>query len=438
MVLGPGHTPQERKTAKIITHHLQSKGLETYSPFLDGLEADLFSMLTNDLAEGSDEKQECQHAMLLAFALDYYTLIELMDGVVLVLDGRTPDTGCVFMGAVAFASGIPVTVYKNDFRTFMPLGDNAMISGLSDFKIEKRIDDLPGKIDKLLKDSTRKYRSSNPGETLPPANRELFLLGKEMHLSLERQNQTPRGRLGHLMTEFRHSPRATSLIPDSAPSESTAINPLQISGKVYCSGPLFCPAEVKEMSDIASAVEQAGLSTYLPHRDGAEAMIGIMRSLLIRTLPFFMFSKISDRIAFSLDVSEILSCDFFVINTNGSVPDDGAVSEAGMAFAAGKPVVLFRSDKRVLLNSPYGFVHPALQVGGRFFEAVERPDNLSIQLERETRFLSGFGTHSFGSTPLPSSIHKHFRRGAAWAKIFNWLYKGKNKPIHPMVNWPGE
>ncbi len=151
-----------------------------------------------------------------------------------------------------------------------------------------------------------------------------------------------------------------------------------------------------------------------------------------------MLRKITDRIAFSIDVFEILSCGFFVINTNGSVPDDGAVSEAGMAFAAGKPVVLFRTDKRALLNGPFGFVHPALQVGGRLFRAVAHPDNLSLQLEREARFLSNFEPLSLENTPLPPSIHKHFKRGAVWAKIFKWRYKGKHRPIHPMVNWPDE
>ena len=105
MVLGPGYTPDERETVKNIAHHLQSNGLKTYSPFLDGLEADLFFMLTENLAEGETETRKYQLAMLLTFALDYYTLVELIDGVVLVLDGRAPDAGSVFMGAVAFASG---------------------------------------------------------------------------------------------------------------------------------------------------------------------------------------------------------------------------------------------------------------------------------------------------------------------------------------------
>jgi len=48
MVLGPGYTPDERETVKKIVHHLQAKGLKTYSPFMDGLEADFFFMLTDN------------------------------------------------------------------------------------------------------------------------------------------------------------------------------------------------------------------------------------------------------------------------------------------------------------------------------------------------------------------------------------------------------
>ncbi|OTP76147.1 Nucleoside 2-deoxyribosyltransferase [Caballeronia sordidicola] len=40
--------------------------------------------------------------------------------------------------------------------------------------------------------------------------------------------------------------------------------------RVYCAGPLFNARERAEMDSIASVLEQAGFSTFLPHRDGLE------------------------------------------------------------------------------------------------------------------------------------------------------------------------
>jgi len=118
-------------------------------------------------------------------------------------------------------------------------------------------------------------------------------------------------------------------------------------GKVYCSGGLFCPEEVASMERIAGALEEAGYSTYLPHRDGVEAFV--MNSVnrpLSNLLVFRPLVRFMSRATFALDIYQVLECDYFVFNMNGAVPDEGGAVETGVAFAAGKPIVIYREDSR--------------------------------------------------------------------------------------------
>jgi len=115
---------------------------------------------------------------------------------------------------------------------------------------------------------------------------------------------------------------------------------------VYCSGPLFCPEEIAGMNAIAKVLEDAGYGTFLPHRDGLERyVLGFVNTPLNNNI-LGMQDRIN-RAIFALDVYQIVErCDYFVFNMNGRVPDEGAVAEAGIAFATGKPVVLYKNDYR--------------------------------------------------------------------------------------------
>jgi nucleoside 2-deoxyribosyltransferase len=115
---------------------------------------------------------------------------------------------------------------------------------------------------------------------------------------------------------------------------------------VYCSGPLFCPEEIGAMTAIAKVLEQSGYATFLPHRDGMEAHV--MRFLNSPLGANILKSRqVVDRLIFALDVFQIIErCECIVVNTNGRVPDEGAVAEAAIAFMAGKPVVLYKNDCR--------------------------------------------------------------------------------------------
>lgn len=116
--------------------------------------------------------------------------------------------------------------------------------------------------------------------------------------------------------------------------------------RIYCSGPLFCAEEVGGMKAIADVLEKAGYRTFLPHRDGIEALVmRFGKSVTPSAIP--ALRKRIDYAIFSLDVYELLEgCDGVVCNLNGRVPDEGMIVEASLAYAAGKPLVLFKDDVR--------------------------------------------------------------------------------------------
>lgn len=119
---------------------------------------------------------------------------------------------------------------------------------------------------------------------------------------------------------------------------------------VYCSGPLFCPEELGGMAAIARVLEQAGYRTFLPHRDGLEAYVLKLANsaLSIKAGPVRPFI---DRAIFCLDMYQIVErCGSLVISLNGRVPDEGAVAEAAVAFALGKPMVIYKNDARTAFN----------------------------------------------------------------------------------------
>lgn len=142
-----------------------------------------------------------------------------------------------------------------------------------------------------------------------------------------------------------------------------SIDPL----RVYCAGPLFNQAERTEMTAIADLLCEAGFLVYLPHRDGME--FRLVHEVLIdrdwdpATAAGFLHASI-----FALDVYQLaVACDCMVWNLNGRVPDEGAVSEAAIAWTLGKPLIAYRDDVRSLIA---GRVNPLL-VGLVEFETVE-------------------------------------------------------------------
>ena len=146
---------------------------------------------------------------------------------------------------------------------------------------------------------------------------------------------------------------------------------------IYCAGPLFNQSEREEMTQLADVLQEAGYSVYLPHRDGMEFRL-ILDVLVDRkwsppVAAYFLHAAI-----FALDVYQAaVLCEGMVWNLNGRTPDEGAVSEAAIAWTLGKPIVGYKDDVRSLIA---GRDNP-LVVGLVDFETVDDMDLIPERLE---------------------------------------------------------
>ncbi|MBE3117994.1 MAG: nucleoside 2-deoxyribosyltransferase [Candidatus Atribacteria bacterium] len=118
--------------------------------------------------------------------------------------------------------------------------------------------------------------------------------------------------------------------------------------RVYCAGPLFNAKEREEMAQVAKALEDAGYATFLPQRDGLELM-PCVAALVARGFDERQAVAMLSRAIFALDIYQVVEdCDAIVVNLNGRVPDEGAVSEAAIAWCSGKALVGYKADGRSL------------------------------------------------------------------------------------------
>ncbi len=137
--------------------------------------------------------------------------------------------------------------------------------------------------------------------------------------------------------------------------------------KVYCAGPLFNQSERDEMTQIAEALQESGFLVYLPHRDGMEFRL-IMEIFVKRGWSQPIAAAFLHSAIFALDIYQLVDeCDVAVWNLNGRTPDEGAVSEAAIAWTLGKPIVAYTDDVRSLIA---GRMNPLL-VGLVEFETTD-------------------------------------------------------------------
>lgn len=115
---------------------------------------------------------------------------------------------------------------------------------------------------------------------------------------------------------------------------------------IYCAGPFFTEKEREEMNDLATSFEEAGFNTFLPQRDGLELTESSKALVSLGADPELAMRLVSKAI-FSLDVYQvIIECEAIAVNLNGRVPDEGAVSEAALAWGTNKIVVGYKTDQR--------------------------------------------------------------------------------------------
>ena len=154
--------------------------------------------------------------------------------------------------------------------------------------------------------------------------------------------------------------------------------------RIYCSGPLFCPEEVGGMSAIARVLENAGFQTFLPHRDGLEGYVLRFANVPAPSILSGIRTRI-DYAIFALDVFELIErCSAVVCNLNGRVPDEGMIVEDSLAYAAGKPLVLFKDDARAPFGGYDNSMLTSLVQGKIVRKLQELPCALKDEMHRKT------------------------------------------------------
>jgi len=149
--------------------------------------------------------------------------------------------------------------------------------------------------------------------------------------------------------------------------------------RIYCAGPLFNHSERTEMAAIADRLTDAGFDVYLPHRDGMEFRL-VHHELIERGWDAPTAGQFLHEAIFALDVYQLtVACGAMVWNLNGRVPDEGAVSEAAMAWMLGKPLVAYMDDVRSKIA---GRINPLL-VGMVDFHTVISLDEIVPLLQQE-------------------------------------------------------
>ena len=109
--------------------------------------------------------------------------------------------------------------------------------------------------------------------------------------------------------------------------------------RAYLAGPLFCQAEREYNLYLKEALAEYSVELVLPQETD------MLFDPLMMDDPAYA-SEASEKV-FRRDLALLDSCDIFIINLDGRVPDEGACVELGYAYSRGKPLYGIKTDVRV-------------------------------------------------------------------------------------------
>ena len=197
--------------------------------------------------------------------------------------------------------------------------------------------------------------------------------------------------------------------------------------RIYCAGPLFNRAERDEMTAIADLLNADDYPVYLPHRDGMEFR-HILHVLVEQGWPMAQAGQFLHAAIFALDIFQLVeNCQAVVWNLNGRVPDEGAVSEAAIAWTLGKPIVAYKEDVRSMIA---GRDNPLL-VGMVDFDTVNTREAI---LSRLSVVLRDQPTDPVVIERLPARVQLAVQRGRElWQTLRDSEATGNNVAIAEVV-----
>ena len=128
---GPLFSPEDLRAMSEIAGVLEDSGFDTFLPQRDGLEAFIVNSIDSGCANSMLLRPVKLFANRAVFSLDTYQIVERCDGFVFNMNGRVPDEGGVVETAMAFSTGKPIVLYKNDSRSAFSGYDGSMVLGAS-------------------------------------------------------------------------------------------------------------------------------------------------------------------------------------------------------------------------------------------------------------------------------------------------------------------
>jgi len=145
---GPLFNDAERSEMKQISDFLEQRHHRTFLPQRDGLE---FAKLHPEFRGRELDAKQAESVLARAiFSLDVYKLLSWSDVVVANLNGRVADEGTVVEAALAWHSGKVLVLFKSDARSMLNGFDNPMLTGLGNFVVCSRINDLDRAISEAM------------------------------------------------------------------------------------------------------------------------------------------------------------------------------------------------------------------------------------------------------------------------------------------------
>jgi nucleoside 2-deoxyribosyltransferase len=189
---------------------------------------------------------------------------------------------------------------------------------------------------------------------------------------------------------------------------------------IYLAGPQYTHEECRSMEKIGKILQNTGYKTYLPHRDSIETQIFkyAVSSQEIHDIVYHN-STIINRFIFSLEIYQLIEkCDALVFNMNGRVPDEGAVFKTSMAFAAGKPLIIYKNDHR---STFFGNDNSMITGLSSTFNTINKIEKIPSALRKAQNKILSYGASPYTTDKIPPKMKNILENGRKARKIINSL-----------------
>ncbi len=140
-VAGPNFNNAERTEQLAIATILERNSFSTYLPQRDGLE--ISKVINKLIAEGNSREVAERDAQYLVFQFDIFNLMKCQ-AIVSNVNYTEPDAGTVSVTAIAWASCMPVILYRDDLRVHTNLSElSPHVFSLTNNPIVRKRRDIP-------------------------------------------------------------------------------------------------------------------------------------------------------------------------------------------------------------------------------------------------------------------------------------------------------